>query len=322
MLSDLLYKFDRYLRVLLALSSPSAKSYTVKLHEFFTWMDNAQRPVTDPAKISRRDVEDFLEHIFYNGNGNATRRQKLISIQHFIRFLVYEGIIPRDFTNEIPKPKLHRKHVQKFTKAEIYRFFQECDITTEHGQRNIGILIMLSFCGLRNSEVIGLTINDIEDDGTYIEVHIPETLGKKKQSRSLYLWKSPSILIRELYLTRLGHGAGPNDPLFVSYRRGGHLIGNPLLHRDIDLLVKTLGKAAKIRKAKIHPHMFRATHCSDLRNIRGYDLPAIAERIGHKRIDTTDLYIPKRERIHKEYASLAAYWSEFPKLWAQPTKEV
>ena len=83
----------------------------------------------------------------------------------------------------------------------------------------------------------------------------------------------------------------------------------------------TLGKAANIRKAKMHPHMFRATHCSDLRHIRGYDLPAIAERIGHKRIDTTDLYIPKRERIHKEYASLAAYWSDFHKVWAQPAKE-
>ena len=62
-------------------------------------------------------------------------------------------------------------------------------------------------------------------------------------------------------------------------------------------------------------HMFRASHAVDLRQIQGYDTPAIAERLGHANIQTTDRYISTRGRIHHTYPSLSVYWKDFATLW-------
>lgn len=310
---DLLNNWQRYMRILLALSEDSCRSYRAKAEEFLVWLEEDGR-LTDPSLVERKDIEQWLEHLFYKGNGNATRAAKLTALQHLFRWMVYEKIIPTDITENIPKPKLRRQFVQKFTKEEVYRFFRQCDLTTHKGLRDAAILIMLVFAGLRDGEVCNLAMSDLVDDGNHLDVNIVR--GKKDSFRTVYLWKAPSIIVREWFSIRLSQNVGPNDSLFVSFRKGDSCQGNALKQSDIWYLIKTLATRAHIRKPKITPHMFRATHISDLRHIRGYDLAAIAERAGHKQISTTDRYIPARGRIHREYPSLAAYWNEFTKLWS------
>ena len=310
---DLLDRWQRYMRILLSLSEDSCRSYRSKVEEFLAWLAEVDRRA-EPTSISRKDLEDWLEHLFYKGNGNATRAAKITALQHLFRWLVYEEIVVNDITENIPKPKLRRQFVQKFTQAEVYRFFRQCDLTTNKGLRDAAILIMLVFAGLRDGEACNLAMSDLVDDGNHVDVNIVR--GKKESFRTVYLWKSPSIIVREWFSIRLSQGVGPNDRLFVSFRKGDQCQGQPLKQSDIGYLIKTLATRAHIRKPKITPHMFRATHISDLRHIRGYDLAAIAERAGHKQISTTDRYIPARGRIHREYPSLAAYWNEFTKVWS------
>lgn len=313
MVTDLLDRWQRHMRILRALSEDSCKAYRAKVDEFLSWASESGRPA-DPRQVNRKDIEAWLEHLFYRGNSNATRAAKTTALQHLFRWLVYEGEVDKDITEDIPKPKVRRTFVQKYTKGEIYRFFGQCDITTSKGLRDVAILIMMAFAGLRDGEVCNLAIADLVDDGQRIDVNIVKT--KKDSFRTVYLWKAPSIIVREWLTIRLSHGAGPSDPLFVSFRKGDQCQGKSLKQSDIDHLVKALAKQAQIRKARITPHMFRATHISDLRHIRGYDIAAIAERVGHKQISTTDRYIPSRGRIHREYPSLAAYWNDFTKVWS------
>jgi integrase len=229
--------------------------------------------------------------------------------------MIYQRTIAEDFTAEIPRPKMKKKFIQKYTQTDIYRLFRTCDITTEIGLRNASILICLVFCGLRSGEVCGLTMDDIVENGKNLDINISDELGKKGSFRTVYLWRFPSIMLREWYSIRIGQGATVNDLVFVSYRNGRGVHGNPIDQKDIDRLVKRMARQSGIRKARTTAHMFRATHINDLRNIRGYDTPAIADRVGHKDISTTDRYIARRGRIPKYYPSLSAYWSEFPKTW-------
>jgi integrase len=97
--------------------------------------------------------------------------------------------------------------------------------------------------------------------------------------------------------------------------KGDRPRGLPLSIRDVDRFVKHIAAVAGVRTPFVSSHMFRATHGADLRHIEGYDLPAIAERLGHADISTTDRYIPKRKRISKKYRSLREYWREFETLW-------
>jgi len=335
--------FERHLRILQALSEKSVKSYREKVEEFFRWKKNnplnpplvrGTNPLLHPSQegnnpppisppvgagsnITRQDVEGYLEWCFYRGNGNSTRFTKLIALQKFFRYLVYDGIIKEDVTAMIPRPRIFKKFVQKFTKNEVLEFFRAIDILTEQGLRDATVFILAAFCGLRVNEIVKLTLNDIVDEEGFITVNIPET--KHKSSRSVYLWKVPSVLIRKWFTIRMTQGAKADDPLLIQYYKSGRPRDGfeGLSAVSIHKIAKKYAQKAGIRKPRVHVHMFRATHASDLRYIKGYDIAAIAERLGHKDISSTDRYLPSRERIHREYRSLAEYWYEFATIWTK-----
>ncbi|MDP2167958.1 MAG: tyrosine-type recombinase/integrase [Thermodesulfovibrionales bacterium] len=303
--------FERHLRVLKALSEASVSAYSAKVREFAGWLAGNALPA-EPGSVARQTVEKYFEWCFYRGNSSPTRLTKLIALQSFFRYLVYAGVIERDPTADIPRPRLTRKFVQKFTREDILSMFRQCDITCEKGLRDACILVMGAMMGFRASEISSLCLNDLVDDGKNLDVLITET--KHHASRTVYLWKAPARLLRQYYLVRLGHGAKGSDPFLVSYNHSRPK-GNRLTHAALDGLLKGLAKKAGLRKSTIKLHMLRATHASDLRHIRGYDTPAICERMGWSSLSSAEPYFPVRERVHKQYNSLHEYWIDFIKTW-------
>lgn len=318
MLNQYLNKFDRHLVTLWGLSSKSVASYSPKIRELFTWLEAVGRE-TDVKSLAREDIEEFMAYLFFTReNSNHTRSTKLVALRRFWRFLVYERIVEKDITEEIPRPKVPRKFVQDFTRKETLKFFKQVDIRSEKGLRDASMLILMAFCGLRVGELCSLRLGDIRDDGDHVEILLPEDIVKQDSSRALDLWRAPSVFIRQWFHTRLTlHGAGSKARLFVSYRNGGHLVGNPLTGKDVDRLVKRLAKKAGLRKARVHSHMFRASFGASLRHIKGYDIVAISTAMGHANISTTDKYLPRRGRIATRYNSLRDYWIDFERIWMQ-----
>jgi site-specific recombinase XerD len=135
-----------------------------------------------------------------------------------------------------------------------------------------------------------------------------------KHNRRVILWKVPGSFIRRYLMIRISQRARGSDPFLVSYNWSKPK-GRRLTSAAIDRLIKNLAKGAKIRKAEIHAHMFRATHANDLQQIRGYTLPAIMERLGWLDLSTAGRYLVRRERVHREYSSLHEYWKEFSRIW-------
>ena len=304
--------FQLSLRVLEGLKDSSVKAYSAKIKEFHVWLEGNDILV-DPAALTHKDIEKYLEWCFYQGNSNQTRYTKLTALAKFFRYLKYEEIISEDITTNIPRPVLRKKLMLTFTRDEVLRFFRQCDITKEKGLRDVCILILAVFCGLRMNEIITTDLNDIIDNGKDIDINIQ---GKKDHDRQVYLWKSPGLFIRQYLMIRISHGARGSDPFLVSYSKSKSK-GRRLTAASIDQLIKQLAEKAGIRKAEIHAHMFRATHANDLQHIKGYRLPAIQERLGWKDLSTAGRYLVRRERIHKEYNSLYEYWKGFNSLWKE-----
>jgi integrase/recombinase XerD len=311
--TDHLSGFIRYLQVLKGLSTASVEVYCSKVKEFFAWLEGND-DVKPVEEITRPDIERYLEWCYYKGNSNQTRHTKLTALDQFFRYLLYEKIISADVTAEIPKPKIFSRRLQTFTREEVLNFFRAVDITTEKGLRDVCIFILAVFCGLRISELYRLRLGDIiEDEGAY-DIAIPEDIGKKHHSRTIWLWKSPSAFIRAYVTVRINHGAKINDTFFISYRFRRPST-RPLDASALNLLLSTYAKRAGIRKTRITWHMFRATHANDLQHVEGFTLPAIMERLGWKDLSTAGRYLVRRERIHRLYQSLYQYWLEFNKLW-------
>lgn len=311
--------FIRYLQVLEGLSPKSVEVYCAKVKEFFAWLEGNDnvKPVED---ITRQDIEHYLEWCFYRGNSNQTRHTKLTALGKFFRFLRYEKVISEDITTDIPKPKIFSRRMQTFTKEDILNLFRAIDITTEKGVRDCCIFILAAFCGLRISEIYKLRIGDIIDDGNNLDIAIPEDIGKKHSSRTIYLWKVPAAFIRSYTTTRITQGARPVDPFLISYRFR-RPSGRRLDAGSLNSILKDYARAAGLRKSKVTFHMFRATHANDLQHIRGYTMPAIQERMGWKDLSTSGRYLVRRERIHRTYNSLHEYWIEFKQIWTKQHTE-
>jgi len=306
--------FARYLQVLEGLSEISVVSYRKKVKELIAWMEGNDN-VKPVGQITRQDIEGYLEWCYYKGNGNQTRYTKLTALGKFFRYLKYENIISEDVTLEIPKPVIHNKRMQSFTKEGILSFFRVIDITTSKGLRDTVIFILAAFCGLRINEICQLRIRDIIDDGKTLDVDIPPDIAKKHQWRTVSLWKAPAMFVRQYILVRLNHGARDESPLLVTYKNHRPST-RPMTACAVDRLIKRCAEKARIRKAKISCHVLRATHANDLQHIEGYTLPAIMERMGWKHLSTAGRYLVRRERIHRTYRSLHEYWIDFPKVWS------
>lgn len=317
MLTALLDKYATHLIVLRGLSLRSVADYQKRVSEFFAWLAADGRS-TVVKTIGQDDVEAWLKHLYYEQhNATLTRHTKLGAVSGFWRFLLYEQHVATDITALIPRPRVKRRMMQYFTRNEVVAFFSACPVNTEKGIRDTCILIILAFAGLRVGELCGLRMSDIVDDGDYVDIMVPEDIGKQGNYRTVDLWKTPTAFLRRWIAIRFTQGARIDDPLFISYRRGNTAVGNKLSGKDIDRLIKTLGETAGIRKTRIHSHMFRATHGSDLLFIIGFTIAAIAARLGHKNIATTDSYLPRRGRITQRYRSLRDYWLPWEKIYTE-----
>lgn len=303
-------KFEKHLRVLKGLVPSSVRAYRRHVEEFLAW--RAGNALDGP--VTRQAIEGYLGWCFYGGNSAQTRITKTAALKSYCRHLVYIGELAEDPTAALPQPRATRPFMQTFRQDEILRMFAACDITNEKGLRDAVFLILGAFAGFRVSEITGINIEQVQDDGKDIDLVIPKT--KRGAGRSVYLWKAPGQFIRQLVVARIAAGAKTGEPLLISYWKDGRPRGNHRLStKALETRLKVLADRAKIRKPRVKIHMMRAAHANDLQHISGYTLPAIMERLGWKNLETAARYLVRRERIHRTCRSLSEYWSGFPQVW-------
>jgi len=302
--------FERNIRIFRGLAESSIKAYSKSVDKFLIWAEKEGCK----TPFSRDDVERYLESCFYAGNSAATRLSKQTALSNFFRYLMLTGLMSEDPTRDIPRPRQTKKFIQYFAQAEVLKIFAAIDVRQEIGLRDAIIVMFAVFAGMRVSEITGLTFQSIIDEGKSLTLQVK---GKGEKIRRVELWKAPSDYLRRWISIRLSQHPQPSDPLIVSYRRGSVVRGARMGISMLDRICKKYAAIAGIQRTKISMHMFRATHANDLRHVAGYDTPAIAGRLGHADISTTDRYIAHRGRIHRQYPSLAAYWKDFNLLWKE-----
>jgi integrase/recombinase XerC len=142
------------------------------------------------------------------------------------------------------------------------------------------ILELLYGCGLRNSELIGINLDDVHWSNEAILVR-----GKGKKERIVPLGETAAKAIR-VYLPKrqalLASKKKTNPALLLNLR------GTRLTTRSVGRIVKQIAIARGL-SADIHPHTLRhafGTHMLE----EGADLRAIQELLGHERLSTTQRY--------------------------------
>jgi len=156
------------------------------------------------------------------------------------------GYCARNSFASIPNVRLEQKVIQPYTPAEVQALLDICDDATEFGCRNRAIILLLLDTGLRASELLQLTLADIQ----WAERRIHIRWGKGRKQRVVPLGDRPAAAIRDYLFRFRGEAAGC---VFLASRGPRR----PLAPFSLVTLFDRLGRRAGVHH--VHAHRFRHT---------------------------------------------------------------
>jgi len=248
------------------------------IYEFLTEQFGKSRVIF--SNITRDNILTYLS------SNKKNRSKKSIQVsasvfRSFLRYLVMIGKIKHELTDCIPAMSGWRNAGLPvfLVKSEIKQLLKACDRRTHKGCRNYAILLLLLRLGLRASEVINLSLDDINWQVGELTIY-----GKGRKHRILPL---PDDVGQALvaYL-RCVRPKSIDRKIFVRSRAPYKGLRSP---SDITSIVCRTLNAAGLHPKQMGAHLLRYTAAAETLN-KGGTLFEIGQLFGHSSIDTTALY--------------------------------
>jgi len=227
----------------------------------------------------RENILSYLAEQVEKGARPRSTARLLSSIRRFYQYLVREKRIEGDPSALIDAPRSGRPLPKSLTEADVESLLQAPDITTLEGFRDRVMLEVLYATGLRVSELVALSIEQVN-----LRQGVVRITGKGNKDRLVPLGEeSISWLTRFLGESRkelLKNGA--SSAVFPT-RRGGAMTRQAFWYA-----IKKYTASAEIKVA-ISPHTLRHAFATHLLN-HGADLRVVQLLLGHSDLSTTQIY--------------------------------
>ncbi|HTN30379.1 MAG TPA: site-specific tyrosine recombinase XerD [Pseudomonas sp.] len=270
---------DRFLQALWlekGLSANTRAAYRSDLTHFHGWLH--ERGI-ELVAVSREALGDHLAwRLDQTYNARSTARL-LSGLRGFYRFLLREAVIAEDPTLLVEQPRLGRSLPQSLSEADVEALLAAPDLEEPLGLRDRAMLEVLYACGLRVTELVSLTLEQLS-----LRQGVVRVFGKGSKERLVPLGEEAlHWLERYLREGRMELLAGrPSDALFPS-RRGEQMTRQTFWHR-----IKLHARVAGIDK-HLSPHTLRHAFATHLLN-HGADLRSVQMLLGHSDLSTTQIY--------------------------------
>jgi|TARA_B110000263_G_scaffold211546_1_gene194561 integrase/recombinase XerD len=279
-------EYKNFLKLERSLSENSISAYTNDIKKFIQFLEIKNIQV-NCNEVSSKTISNFLIYIYELEISSYTQARIISGLKSFFSYLLIEEKIFINPMELVESPKLIRKLPDTLTFENIEKILKEIDLSTYEGTRNRAIIETLYSCGLRVSELVGLSIQNL-----FLDIGFIKVLGKGSKERLVPIGKHAvkyiSIYVKE-YRNSMKIKDGHEGFLFLNR------YGRKLSRNMIFIIVKDLSKKIGLNK-NISPHTFRhsfATHMIE----GGADLRAVQEMLGHESITTTEIYT----HLNKDY---------------------
>jgi len=269
---------DQFLRVLREQNASvhTIKAYAGDLDGFAAYIGPR-----DWKRIDHVVIRGFLSHLYEKGLGKTSVARALAAVRSLYRWLAQEGIVEQNPAKLVSTPKIPKKLPRVPTIEEINSVFDGAmPDASAFPERDRLLLELLYGCGIRNSELIGINLEDVRVSAEAILIR-----GKGKKERYVPFGGAAAqalsgyLPVRQKLLADKRKSTGA---LLVNHR------GGRLTTRSVGRIVKKIA-VAKGLSPEVHPHTLRhafGTHMLE----EGADLRAIQELLGHERLSTTQRY--------------------------------
>lgn len=231
-------------------------------------------------------ILQFLRHLEITRQcGPKTRNARLAAIKAFFRYLEYRVASCLDQAraiHAIPMKKADDKVIDYLTLPEIQALLDAPDTSHVEGLRDRAMLHVAFAAGLRVSELVGLSLRDIEFQ-PHPMIHV---LGKGRRERRLPLWKETASALRAWLAVR--HATDATE-LFLNAQC--HSLSRAGFEYILARHVKTAtAKAPSLATKRISPHVLR--HSCAMHTLQAtHDVRKVSLWLGHATLQSTEIYL-------------------------------
>jgi integrase/recombinase XerD len=221
-------------------------------------------------------IERYVAHLEHIGLASLTRKRKVVTIRSFLTFLYQDGYIDTDISKRIILPFTESTTPNILAPTEYDQLREVC----ADNPRDLAIIELLLQTGIKLSELVHLTLNNIEfkkignETSEFIKI-----LGSRRKKDRIIPLNTKACFALKSYLNRK-NGVGSNI-LFLNR------FGNSLGERGIQKMLRKYLKRAGIRTASVNTlrHTFGVQHLA-----KGTNLKTVQEVMGLKDVRSTSVY--------------------------------
>lgn len=258
------------------LSDHTQESYRRDLSQFAVWLNQQGNGLINADSAS---IQQFLDFRFQQKRSSRTSARFLSCLRGFYRYLLRENRLQENPVALIENPKLGRPLPKSLTEANVEALLAAPDVGNPIGLRDRTMLEVLYACGLRVSELVGLSMSQIN-----LRQNVVRIMGKGSKERLVpmgeeaarwldrYLREARPVLLNNM----------PDEIVFPSSR------AQPMTRQTFWYRIKYWAGVAGI-EAELSPHTLRHAFATHLLN-HGADLRVVQLLLGHSDLSTTQIY--------------------------------
>ena len=280
-------KFTSYLQFEKRYSEHTVLAYGQDLNAFVEFAEI--KKISEFADLSSAFIRSWIVYLIEGGMKNKSVNRKLASLRTFYKWMRKEGLIDHSPMTKVQGPK-NEKHLPVFAKESelLPSKIEELFSDDYSGKRDALMLELFYQTGIRLSELIGLTLKDIQ--GNQIKV-----LGKRNKERIIPISDDLVQQIHEYLELRKEISSKCENLLLLD---SGNKLYPTFAYRKINYY---LGKVTSLDKKS--PHILRHTFATHMLN-RGTGLETLKDLLGHANLSATQVY------THNSFAQLNSIYSQ------------
>ena len=269
------------------LAANTLEAYSRDLNRLAEFLSS--RGIRAWGDVTRSDLRAYIAELKSCGLSERSLERLLGSMRRFYRFLLKEEMVSSDPVPEFSTRGAAGHLPGTLGDADLRALLDQPDDTKPMGARDRAMLELLYGSGLRVSELVSLTLQQVDLEGNYLTVR---GKGSKVRLVPFGRWARERLQrylseVRPRFMTR-----GYSDYVFLTR------LGKPITRQGFWKLLRGYALRAGLQH-RVTPHTLRHSFATHLLE-GGADLRAVQSMLGHSDISTTQIYTHvSRSRIKK-----------------------
>ena len=281
--------FIQYLKDIKKSSKNTILSYQRDLRKFFAYLQEAR--ICDITKVNQTNLNSYMLYMEKENFAASTVSRNIATLKSYFMYLLKQGVISHDPADQLKAPKTEKKIPGILTVEEVNLLLSQPGGTSNKELRDKAMLELLYATGIRVSELISLTMEDVNLISGYIRVR------EGSRERVIPLGHAARQALKNyLENAREGMIATEDEPVLFT-----NCNGQPMSRQGFWKVLKQYAKRAGI-ETDITPHTLRHSFAAHLVE-NGADLHSVQEMLGHSDVSTTQIYAKfNNNRIREVYS--------------------